>query len=450
MIRSFKGSMTIVLSLSMMVFLLFCLVLTEGIRNYYLKAKAQQAMELAEFSVLSEYQSELFRQYGVFFLDLDYEQGTEQTALLETRLEDYFCRNTEDLFEVYVAADQWERATDAEGSPFFQQAVTFMKVQSGYQWIEDLSGKTGSLGKSLDLGKLLEENTAEAVQILEQFTGEDGEPLFDISLPEVSFPSVEVLTEAVFGTRENLSGKTIELSERLEHRKLQTGSGIAEENGFLDMQMFHGYLLKYMNHYGSSDPERWNESLEYQIEYIIAGEAEDQKNLEQVMWRIFLLRAGGNYLLFHKDAGKTAEAEAEAVLLTGAAGNPVLTKIVREILLISKAIEAAVEETKRVFAGEKVPLYEDGIFQNISMGYEQYLYVFLNTTDSAKKIYRCMDVIELEVRKKCGYEQFRMDHCVDQFRAEWTWQMESLFMRIPWSEGGVYENTIQRNVYYEK
>ena len=78
-----KGSVTIMLALSMLMFLTFCLTLVEGVRVYYLRVKAEQAMELAAFSVLSEYQQELFDYYGVFFLDLDYEQGAEHIAVLE-------------------------------------------------------------------------------------------------------------------------------------------------------------------------------------------------------------------------------------------------------------------------------------------------------------------------------------------------------------------------------
>ena len=85
--RIVKGSMTIFLSLLMMTYLLFCMVLLEGVRNYCLRVEAQQAMELAEFSVLSEYQQELFQNYGLFFVDLDYEQGEELVSVLEQRAE---------------------------------------------------------------------------------------------------------------------------------------------------------------------------------------------------------------------------------------------------------------------------------------------------------------------------------------------------------------------------
>ena len=83
-----KGSLTIILSLSMITFLTFCLILIEGARIYYLRVKAEQAMELAGFSALSEYQQELFEHYGAFFLDLDYEQGLENVGILEERTEE--------------------------------------------------------------------------------------------------------------------------------------------------------------------------------------------------------------------------------------------------------------------------------------------------------------------------------------------------------------------------
>ena len=123
MMRAKKGSLTIFLALSMMTFLIFCLVLIEGTRVYFLKGKAVQAMELAEFSVLSEYQYELLSNYGMFFLDLDYEQGTEQTAILEQRVRNYLLKNAEEIETINLEAKKFERATDQGGIPFFQQAV---------------------------------------------------------------------------------------------------------------------------------------------------------------------------------------------------------------------------------------------------------------------------------------------------------------------------------------
>ena len=118
MIKTFKGSMTVFLALIMMMFLILCLVFVEGTRVWFLRANAQQAMELAEFSALSEYQKELFEHYGLFFLDLDYEQGSEQTGILEARLREYLHKNVGEVQTENIRVKNICRATDAEGSSF--------------------------------------------------------------------------------------------------------------------------------------------------------------------------------------------------------------------------------------------------------------------------------------------------------------------------------------------
>lgn len=448
MTGSKSGSLTIFLALSMMVFLTFCLVLTEGVRLYFLKTKARQAMELAEFSVLSEYQYELLSQYGVFFLDLDYEQGREHTGLLEQRFGDYLSQNAEEITTADLKIEEFQRATDQGGMPFFRQAVESVKVKSGYKVLEEL-GISAGLGESVDLGKLLEENTGAASALLGEYVDEEGEALFSISLPNVSFPSVQALTEAVFGSESMLSLKSINLEERLLKRSLSVGNKENGKFGLVDTQLFHTYIFEHFYHYGAKSAQIWRNALEYQLEYIIAGEESDQKNLENIMWRIFLMRAGGNYLLYHTDSQKLAQAEGEATALVGITGNAFFIEVVKEILLISRAIEDGIQETKAIFAGGKVPVYGNGSSGGIEMGYEQYLYLFLSTTDQKQKIYRSMDLIELEIREKSGYQNFRLNHCTDCFQVDWTWQADSIFGKFGFLEGGVFENTIRRKSFYE-
>lgn len=444
-----KGSMTIVLALMLLFFLSFCLVLLEGVRLYCFQVKAAQAMELAEFSVLSEYQYELFSHYGVFFVDLDYEQGQEHTAVLEQRATEYLVKNIPEVKTKELKAEKFCRASDGEGTPFFLQAVEFMKVRSGVSFLEeflDYAEKSGE--ETFDLEELLEEKEGEAEEILEGAVDHDGMPLFEISLPKISFPSIKTLTESVLGNTNDLSQKKIVSEERLSERTKNQGVGNKEKISMMQMQLFHGYLFEHFSFYGSEKKQEWKDSLEYQLEYIIFGETEDLKNLEQVMWRIFLLRAGENYVFYHQDPKKMAEAEAEAAAIAGISANPALIKAVKEILLVSKAIATSIGETRDVFAGKKVPLYEQGNFAGIELGYKEYLYLFLNTTKKSEKIYRCMDLVELEVRKKNGCENFCLDHCTDSFEVTWSYEVESLFMRIPVVNGINYEKTMIRKFDY--
>lgn len=451
-----KGSVTILFALSMTGFLAFCLTLVEGARIYCLRTKAEQAMELAAFSVLSEYQQELFDHYGLFFLDLNYEQETEYTAVLEQRAEKYLQKNAPELVSIQTAADNFRRSTDNGGIPFLKQAVLEMKEQTGYQLLEDFLGKdfgwSGSDAGNLDLDlqELLGANKSGASGILEGYVDSDGNPLFQISLPSISFPTIDGLTEAVFGNRTGLSEKTIDLGERIQNRSLKRGTGTKETVSLTDQQWFHGYLFQHFGNYLEESPQGLRETLDYQMEYIIAGKESDVKNLEDIMWRIFLARAGGNYLFYHQDTGRMAKAEADAAALVGITGNAALIGLVREIFLIAEAIEEGIGDTKRVFSGEKVPLYQNGIFSGISLGYSEYLFLFLNLTDLEEKTCRSMDVVELEVREKSGYEYLKLDHCTDSFTFMWNYQFESLFETVPFLNSGSYEHTLARNIFYEQ
>ena len=445
-----KGSMTIFISMIMLFFLSFCLVLVEGVRNYYFQLEAAQAMELAAFSVLSEYQQELFENYGLFFLDLDYEKGKEQVAVLEKRANKYLKENATECETLGLVAEKFTRATDEEGNAFFVQAVEQMKVKSGYKLFEELIDFVDlDHTEVLDMGEILEKNEAEAQAILESAAEKKGELFVDISLPKISFPSIKALTEAVFGSEIGLSEKTVNLEERLMGRTLQKGVGRKTSIVFSDMQLFHAYLLQYCNFYGNKKTNICKDVLEYQVEYIISGHSNDRKNLENVMWKIFLLRTGGNYLFYHQDAEKLGTAEAEALVMVGVLGNPVLIKAVKEMILISQAIESSISETKTIFAGNKVPLYQNGILSDLEVGYEEYLYFLLNMTGKKEKIYRCMDIVELEVRKKSGYEELRLDHCVDSFALTWSYEFDSLFFAVPLFGQGKYENTITKKIFYE-
>ena len=55
-----------------------------------------------------------------------------------------------------------------------------------------------------------------------------------------------------------------------------------------------------------------------------------------------------------------------------------------------------------------------------------------------------MDIVELEVRKKSGYEELRLDHCVDSFALTWSYEFDSLFFAVPLFGQGKYENAITR------
>lgn len=451
--KRMKGSLTVVLALSMFLFLSFCLVLVEGCRIWCYRVKAIQAAELAEFSILSEFRPELFKKYGLFFLDLDYEQGGQRVDILKSRADKYLRENAPEVTTTFLETDQFCRATDADGSVFFRQVIAQMESQTGIGIAKDLIESLNDMsGNNIDLQNKLSQNQSFADGCLEnvQEESEEKDSVFvKVSLPNVTFPSLKSLTQAVFGDMDDLSSKEIDLRERLGNRVLLEGAGTREGISLYEMQLFHEYVFSCFHYYGAAKQPVSCETLEYQLEYIISGRKSDRENLENIMWRIFLLRAGGNYLSYRQDGEKIAKAEAEATAMVGFTGIVPLIEAVKEMLLIKEAIEDGITQTKRIFSGEKVPLYQNGFFVGREVGYEEYLYLFLNLTEKREKIFRTMDLIEMEVRKISDYETFSMDHCIDGFELRWSYEFPGLLSRMPMTESGNYEHSMIRKLYYE-
>lgn len=447
--RSFRGVLTVFLSLVMLLFLSFCLVLTEGSRMYFFKAKAEQAVSLAEFSALSEYQPQLLENYGLFFLDLDYGQGKEQTTVLHNRIKGYLAENAGEVSSYSLNVRNFRRATDGGGSVFFRQAVEAEKFKSGIGLLEKVLPDSAGGAEPIDLGRELADQEAEAAGILSQLTDEEGKPLFKVSIPHISFPDAGALMMAVFGEGIAFSDVQIVPSERISGRQLRVGSGEETKKSFADMQLFHRYVLEHCGYYGKEPAGDVDEVPDYQLEYIIAGGNGDRENLQIIMWRIFLLRSAGNYVLSHQDAEKQAKAEAKALAAVGVTGNVPLIEAVKELFLLAEAVEDGIGETRKIFSGGKVPVFGEGVLSGMEMDYRDYLLLFLQTTGEKEMIYRSMDMIELEVRKLSGNENFRFDHCTDCFQMEWTYEFDSLFLAVPLLEGGVYRNKITRKMYYE-
>lgn len=416
---------------------------------YFFRAKAEQAISLAEFSVLSEYQPELLERYGIFFLDLDYGQGKEQTTVLHNRMKTYLAENAEEVSSYSLNVRSFRRATDGGGSVFFRQAVEAEKFKNGISFIEDAVPGNLAGEEQIDFGQELADRETAANGILSGLTNEDGEPLFKVSIPHISFPHADALMAKVFGEEIQLSDVKIIPSERISGRQLREGVGEKRKKSFADMQLFHRYVLENCGYYGKKRAGNVDGVPDCQLEYIIAGKESDRENLENVMWRIFLFRASGNYFLSHQDARKQAEAELKAMAAVGVTGNVPLIESVKELFLLAGAVEDGIHETRDVFRGGKVPVFGEGVLSVMEMDYRDYLLLFLQTTGEKDKIYRSMDMMELEVRALSGNEKFRFDHCTDCFETEWTYEFDSLFLSVPLLNGGVYRNKVTRKMYYE-
>lgn len=92
---------------------------------------AGEALELCEYSVLSEYHRTLWERYELFYLDLGYGGGAEKTAYLNQQVEKYLNLNLKPGKVKALETWDYARATDQRGMAYYEQAVSVMKAKTG-------------------------------------------------------------------------------------------------------------------------------------------------------------------------------------------------------------------------------------------------------------------------------------------------------------------------------
>lgn len=216
-----------------------------------------------------------------------------------------------------------------------------------------------------------------------------------------------ILSQAVSDFSQ-VSALSIDASTTASNRSLAVGQGSFEAEGSLtDRIFFLYYLHTYMGNYCEPVDD---ESLQYSLEYILAGKDSDRKNLAAAVSRIFLIRMADNYIVIWQDADRVAAAEASAAAATILV--PYLQPVMKQALLLYWSYQDSVGDLQTLLAGGKVQLLKSAGL-DMELTYEQYLMILLLMTDQEALSYRTMDLIELAVRQTDGNESFRMDACID-------------------------------------
>ena len=114
-----KGGVTVFLSLMLAVLLFFFQACLQSARVAFLRSQTQEALELAEYSILSEYHRELFERYGLIYVELGYGGGLEDTGYLEQRLREFLKVNVPK--GAVMAVEAWERAKDMWNDGMFSE-----------------------------------------------------------------------------------------------------------------------------------------------------------------------------------------------------------------------------------------------------------------------------------------------------------------------------------------
>lgn len=203
-----------------------------------------------------------------------------------------------------------------------------------------------------------------------------------------------------------------------------------QDGSLLDKGMEAFYMTEHFGYYGDGR-ETQGEILSYEAEYIIGNSNSDKENLKKTAEKILAVRTGINFLYLLRDRTKGEEAEALAALLVGVTGSPLLIRLTAKVILGAWAFAEAVNDTKRLFDGEEVPIMKtaedwklsiegkvlaapvDDSFdenQNKFWNYERYLQILFLSGNTLSQRFRMMDIVEGNLRQKDN--GFFMENCI--------------------------------------
>lgn len=196
----------------------------------------------------------------------------------------------------------------------------------------------------------------------------------------------------------------------------------------------NSYILDKLDGYmGKNSNNGWKHRLLYQHEYIIGGKKSDKANLEAVLNRILLIRTAVNFSAIYADAGKKSEAYAAAAAIVGFTGMEPLIRLTQTLIIIAWSMVESLVDIAGLLQERDVPfikktgqvltsfaelfvLTNSAITKRAkkfpkagkkSVGYSEYIKVFLFSIGSEKRRFRIMDIIQWDMQKN-GYQSFQI------------------------------------------
>lgn len=464
-----KGSVTIYMSLILVVLLMLLLTVIEGARSRAVSLRADCALDLSIYSVFAEYNRQLYKEYGLLFIDTSYGESTASPE----RVNRHFCYYMEQnldknrdglrLFDFTKCLVEQTKitgcayATDENGAVFERQAVAYMKHRYGISYVEklqkelqtaqknELFTKDFSMQRNENHGKI-EEAEREGIETGEK--DENGNPIrkeIDLDNPadDMNVTRAKGILLFVTGAEDVISDRSVELSETVSSQQPKTkgfGEVVRAPVSMAERLLFDAYILEKCGTY--REPKKTGQ-LQYQAEYILTGRGNDTDNLKEVVHRLLLLREVSNCIYLLSDSAKVAEALALATSICTAAGAMVLVEPVKYTLLFAWAYAEAIYDVRQLLAGGSVPLIKSGATWHYSLSgmqmaeteqivseevalpadglsYEEYLRLFLAMENRERKVYRMMDIVQMDVRKNSGFREFYLSNCVDFLVVEAT------------------------------
>lgn len=393
---------------------------------------------------------------------------------METYIEPMLKQNSQKLSLDQCGFSGYRLLTDQGGEVFFQQVAGYMKESLGSYGVQLLLDKmekrkektkeAEEAGSRAEQGNTLESYESEMNQAARQSQAArdeaaKAESTSDGSSTEISDGSTDNGTGVSDGTvvavdnpipvirrirwmgildlvvpsEKGVSGKEVSKNSLVSGRELQEGmpmtDSVKADSSPASQVLYQQYLMDRLGNF----MEPGKGGLSYQIEYILGGRKSDEDNLKSIARKLLLIREGVNAACLAADTARRAQVEGLSAAIAAGFLIPPAAGIIEAALILCWAFGESILDVRELFAGGKVPLVKTPSQWQLSlenlpnllgvldtdrknaengMSYQDYLQVFLLTMGKQNKVLRGMDMLELCIRNKKGYEDFRMDACI--------------------------------------
>ena len=426
-----KGSMTAAMCLLLLVIMSLLGACIRGTRISCARIQASNAMDTALYSLFSQYDQDLLQDYHLFFLDGGYGENKLNLSQIITQAEAYAGPVlTSGLTKCSLDAcgiDSFQLASDQKGEAVTEQILRYMKGRLGNKGLQVLTEQLNKNQSIMENQESIQEGGINEIPL------DEAAPMEEISESNNPLEIIKNIRShgflgLVLPENGKISENALDLQSLLSHRELEQGLNSLPlsdgASGVADKILIQEYILENLSFYTQ---ENHPGTLDYQVEYVLGGKESDKENLQYVVNRLLLVREASNIAFLYTDSQKRSELQACASALSLLLLIPEGMTLVQGVLAAGWAYVESICDVKTLLSGGKVPLSKDASSWKTHLNrlsaedtpsgskgldYRDYLFLLLSFSSEEDLTFRCMDMIEQNIRIKEARGSFSFDACL--------------------------------------
>lgn len=433
-----EGHVTVFLCLLLTIFITTSTFVLEITAYQQAGSKLRRNMVTAAEHTLADYDPILANRYHMYFLDETY-RGNGREAWIN-RIQEYLEESYSGKQILKIDVEDVDiRTKETIVSNSASNFVKEMKDWFIYRGIGKKRTPQSPTSQTTTKLRIKEEETAEPTDPSKPTDPREGlTQVMDMGI--LSF---------LVDDHKSISKTKIELETLPSHTDKEINNNITY--GIVEKANSLLYMFDHFN-CATSYVSKEESKLKYELEYIIGGKDSDYDNLESAAGKIVAIRLPINTAYLFNNKAKMAQAFNVAALISGAVVQPELIKPIQYAILGSWAYAESLMDVKILLMGKKVPLTKNDSNWNLSLtdlaflpfakpkhqtddtsnsgqSYEDYLKGLLTLQKETTKLYRMLDIMELNIRQ--SNKEFYMRNCVYSYEIDARFMLSPTFMKLP-------------------